>query len=158
MRYDNEYGEISPSVIRQGNNSWRQIGLSSTVVDTYTARYHWAPADNDLVDLRANIWATHIDEVTWYAYPGPVLPPYYYPPESQRPNTTTTYGGDISNVSRFDTDLGALKLDYGGSYSLEDAQGSAYKGDGGTSAVFAHRHAWSWRRLFQCGTRSPPNG
>ena len=132
MRYDNDYGEISPSVIRQGFDSWRQIGLSSTVVDTYTARYRWAPADNDLVDLRANIWATHIDEVTWYAFPGPVLPPYYYPPESQRPNTTNTYGGDVSNVSRFDTRLGALKLDYGASYSLEDAQGSAYKGDGGT--------------------------
>jgi hemoglobin/transferrin/lactoferrin receptor protein len=132
MRYDNKYGEISPSVIRQGNNSWRQIGLSSTVVDTYTARYHWAPADNDLVDLRANIWATHIDEVTWYADPGPVFPPYYYPYESQRPNTVTTYGGDISNISHFDTEIGAIKLDYGGSYSLEDADGSTYTTDGHT--------------------------
>lgn len=132
MRYENEYGEVSPSVIKQGYDTIRQIGLSTTVVDTYTARYRWSPTDNDLVDFRANIWATHIDEVTWYAFPGPVFPEWgIYPLESQRPNTTTTYGGDISNTSRFDTALGALKLDYGASYSLEDAQGSAYKGDGG---------------------------
>lgn len=132
MRYDNEYGEVSPSVVRPNSTSTRQIGLSSTIVDTYTARYHWAPADNALIDFRANIWATHIDEVTWYAFPGVILPEWgIYPHETQRPNTTTTYGGEVSNVSRFETRLGAAKVDYGASYSWEDADGSLYYGDSG---------------------------
>lgn len=60
MRYKSAYSEIMPSqIVRFGNLSpITQPRNSEVVADTYTSRYHWNPAGNPLLDLRASLWHT----------------------------------------------------------------------------------------------------
>ncbi|MBP6707022.1 MAG: TonB-dependent receptor plug domain-containing protein, partial [Achromobacter sp.] len=58
-RYDGRNGEIMPSdIFRSGTAGIYQYPLSQTKIDTYTARYHYLPAGNPLVDVTANLWLT----------------------------------------------------------------------------------------------------
>lgn len=60
MRYKSAYSEIMPSqIVRFGNLSpITQPRNSEVAADTYTSRYHWNPAGNPLLDLRASLWHT----------------------------------------------------------------------------------------------------
>ncbi|WP_164066603.1 hypothetical protein, partial [Serratia marcescens] len=57
MRYESDFGEMMPSQILRFGGAM-QAPLSRTEVDTYTARFRWDPADNDLVNFKADLWAT----------------------------------------------------------------------------------------------------
>jgi hemoglobin/transferrin/lactoferrin receptor protein len=56
------------------------------------------------------------------------LTPVTRPPgDDPRYAMTHTYGGDISNTSKFDTDYGNINVDYGVSYLFEDIDSRPYR-------------------------------
>lgn len=114
IRYDSEYGEEYGDMNNPfASTSWPpyQANLSHTTVNMFTSRYTWNPADNDLINLTANLWHTRMSD-NWAA-----IEILTGAPGDARVNTT---GADISNVSHFEARLGTFDVKYGASYSFED--------------------------------------
>lgn len=111
MHYDNTFGEVTAAAASVGN-ILRQIPLSSVAVDQITARYHYRPDNNDLVDFRVNSYASNVDENTIYS----VYSDSYLGPQSSQ-----NAGAEVSNVSRFTIAGTPLALRYGGSWRYEHA-------------------------------------
>lgn len=91
-------------------------------IDTCTARSHYLPAGNPWIDLTSNLWMTDAKTSTlssaWTAPVSQVI-------RSDRSWTrqdNRRIGGDLNNVSRFETAHGDFKLDLGGAFQLEDLQ------------------------------------
>lgn len=126
MRYDSEFGESMGSLLFQQDNGFRQVNLSEVTADTYTARYRWTP-DEDLLDLRFNIWASDVAQTTRAVASAPDFSQFgFIPADEPRFTETWTYGGDINNTSLVLTDFGDFTFNYGLSYQLEDADGEEY--------------------------------
>ncbi|MDH4980660.1 TonB-dependent receptor [Hyphomicrobium sp. D-2] len=90
--------------------NYGQRNLSRTKVDTYTARYRYAPSDNRLLNVKANLWYAdleHTRDIGW-TYVG-------------RNHSMETTGADISNRSVITTAVGELTVDAGGEYRQEVA-------------------------------------
>lgn len=108
----------------------QQLQTSGTVLDTGTLRYRWNPADNDLVDLKANFWVTDLElrnppRNAYGTKPASIGLSKYYRTGSD----TVMWGGDATNTSRFSSETyGSLDLTYGLSYVNEDTRPSAYTG------------------------------
>ncbi|MGU3495426.1 TonB-dependent receptor domain-containing protein [Xanthobacteraceae bacterium A53D] len=109
MLYDNEGGEEDEALINV-LTSYGQRQLSSTRLNSYTAKYRYDPSDNPLVNVRANLWRTDLDHKRGQAYPA-----------GFRDHSVSTSGGDISNTSLFDTAWGALGVNVGTEFRYEDA-------------------------------------
>jgi hemoglobin/transferrin/lactoferrin receptor protein len=94
----------------------QQAQQDITRVDTGTARYRWKPDDNNFVDLKANLWLSNFTLQTVDIKPEDFGLPYDYLPG----HTSTMWGGDLSNTSRFMFDrFGSLDFEYGMSYLSE---------------------------------------
>ncbi len=119
MHYGNIFGEVTPGIVNAGNIT-RQIPLSSVAVDQFTARYHWKPDNNDLVDVRMNAYASNVNENGFYTVDASSWPV---------PQTSFNAGADASNTSRFEIASTQLTLRYGGSYRFEndDADGPQWR-------------------------------
>lgn len=115
IRYENKYGEVMPTVVVAspgGIFPLAQLPLSTAAVDQFSARYHWKPADNNLIDFKAKAWMSSTDEVASIV------------------GVTSTgigaksksYGVEASNASRFDIASMPVTLRYGASAKLEDAE------------------------------------
>lgn len=111
MRYENTFGEITPTLVYAGNGG-RQIILSGVLIDQVTARYSWNPADNDLINFKANAWASNLEEDSVYSI---------YTDSFHRYTQTKNFGFDLSNASTFDLASMPLTLRYGASLKREDA-------------------------------------
>ncbi|RKE69355.1 hemoglobin/transferrin/lactoferrin receptor protein [Pseudorhodoplanes sinuspersici] len=113
MRYENKFGEVLPTVLAGSSVFTRaQLKLSTAAVDQFTARYHFKPADNNLIDLKANAWMSGTDEVASIA--GVI--------QTGIGAKSKSYGFEVSNTSRFDLASRPFSLRYGGSAKLEDAE------------------------------------
>ena len=124
-RHETEFGESMGSLMFQQDNGFRQVKLSDMTADTYTARYRWQP-ESDLIDLKANLWATDVYGTTRAVAASLYFPPTILPADEPRYSETQTYGADVSNKSLttlFDRDL---TLQYGVSYQLEDINAHEY--------------------------------
>lgn len=95
----------------------------TTDVDAHTGtfKYRWDPEDNDLINLKANLWGTKLKQRSPTAYGGSNNPP----PGFKSGPDLWTWGGDISNRTKFETTYGDFDLTYGGSYKLESTKPSA---------------------------------
>lgn len=129
--FDSEMGEIMPSQIvrNQGNTipQWRP-GLYET--ETYTSRYSWQPENNPLIDFRLsgsfNDFYSDAFNNPWLEAPRPPgvpldensFPGYQYAYGAKM--QTQRYSFDADNTSRFKTPLGALAVQFGAAYTLED--------------------------------------
>nr|WP_250813698.1 TonB-dependent receptor [Neorhizobium tomejilense] len=129
VHYESTFGEAMPSILFNQIDVYRQANLSDVTTDTFTARYRYNPSE--VIDLKVNAWMSIVDQTniaTSYAF---YLPPWITPgtrPPADDPRyaTTHTYGGDVSNTSKFDTEFGAASLNYGVSYLLEDIDSKPY--------------------------------
>lgn len=123
MYYKSYFGELMPSLTRRGEGAL-QAALSDVKVDTYTARHRWDPVDNDLIDLKTDIWHTKTDASTYY--------PYFFTFYSYGTGATVwdmrqgqieisdRKGVNISNTSLLESERwGDLTLNYGASLSKE---------------------------------------
>ncbi|SDZ60615.1 TonB-dependent receptor [Pseudomonas sp. NFIX28] len=119
-RYDGRIGEIMPSdIFRFGTGGIYQYPLGHTKIDTYTARYHYLPEGNPLVDLTASLWMTdaQTSQLTSVAAPASQA---YRSDRSWSRQADRRIGGDLANTSHLQSDYGDFKLDLGGSFQLED--------------------------------------
>lgn len=122
--YRSKAGDMIASIFTSPQSQpMQQAQQDITRVDTGTVRYRWKPDDNDLVDLKANLWMTNFSLRTPVrsSFAVNVKPedfglPYDYLPG----NESTMWGGDVSNKSHVLLDrFGSLDLDYGMSYISE---------------------------------------
>ncbi|VCU68457.1 Heme/hemopexin utilization protein C precursor [Pigmentiphaga humi] len=159
LRYRSTYGQLMPSqliwfgVIEQTENS-------KVTADTYTAKYHWQPAGNDYIDLRANLWMTDTDSLNRnYSKSMALLGGESY-------NSAEKYkrkGLDLTNTMRFHQ-WGEIKLDYGVSAQWEnigttgeDADAPRYFFRNGTRSEYSVFAGLQWKPVdsltFEGGLR-----
>ena len=84
---------------------------------TGTFKYRWDPADNDLIDLKANLWGTKLKQRNAVDWPASGAPKDF----KSGPDLWT-WGADISNHSQFSTAYGDIDMTYGVSYKKEDTK------------------------------------
>ncbi|WP_235679224.1 TonB-dependent receptor domain-containing protein [Aquibium microcysteis] len=104
----------------------QQKQTTGTSLDTMTARYRWNPEDNDLVDVKANAYWSHLEQRNPLRAGA-----YNSPPNSlglrsdyRSGSDSDLWGADVSNLSKFTFGSGDLDLTYGLSYRGEDTRGS----------------------------------
>lgn len=120
--FSSEAGDRMASNFKELRQRAKQQKLTTDVdAHTGTFKYRWDPADNDLIDLKANLWGTKLKQRSPTAYGGSNTPPANF---KSGPDLWT-WGGDISNRSRFETAYGDFDLTYGGSYKMESTKPSA---------------------------------
>jgi hemoglobin/transferrin/lactoferrin receptor protein len=117
-------GDVRASGLTDAVIAPAQQYLSTANTDTFTARYHWKPADSDLIDLKANAWTGSLavrqqtlattSSLAMVGRPALAVAPTYVGSNSR------TSGGDVMNTSRFELPVGRASLSYGGSYLFEE--------------------------------------
>ena len=119
--FDSEAGDRMASNFKGLNQQARQQRLTTDVnAHTGTFKYRWDPADNDLINLKFNLWGTKLKQRSPTAYGGS----NNAPADFKSGPDLWTWGGDISNRSQFDTAYGDFNLTYGASYKLESTKPS----------------------------------
>lgn len=106
----------------------QQEVTSGSMLDTGTLRYSWNPDDNDLIDLRSNLWITKLQ------LRNPRRGSTYPTSESvglsknfRTGSDTIMWGWDVNNTSKFALgEYGDLDLNYGISYLNEDTRPSKH--------------------------------
>lgn len=116
--YDNEYGEAGDIMLIYGLLSEREP--STVTTKTFNFGYTWNPADNPLIDFRANAWTNRStnDSPNIMDVPLPTQPV----PGVPQPNTliqVKSFGGDMTNTSRLGV-LRGLTVTYGAEYYSEE--------------------------------------
>ncbi|ATQ42956.1 TonB-dependent receptor domain-containing protein [Caulobacter mirabilis] len=108
----------------------QQAQTAGVRLDSYTARYLWAPSDSDLIEIKANAYWSHLE------LRNPIRGGRLLKPEDlgmgkgfRVGSDSDLWGVDVSNRSRFFLDQGDLELTYGLSYRGEDTRGSAYSAE-----------------------------
>lgn len=104
----------------------QEAQTTGTRLESDTLKYRWNPADNDLVNLKADLWMTRLESLNpprWGTYP----PESFGLPADYRVGSKTTmWGLSIDNTSVFDTAYGQFDLDIGISYKDEDVRPRAF--------------------------------
>lgn len=128
---ENEFGEVMPSrIIRNTKDTVPQWQTGTMRINAYTARYTYKPDDNPLVDFSANGWITKAQSKMYNSlntvtpllgHVGEIDPlgEDTYQDALLNRSKDKRWGVDLSNTSRFDTQVGKFKLNYGGSYQQE---------------------------------------
>jgi len=95
---------------------------TGTTLDTGSVRYKWKPEENELIDLKTNLWLTRLDirNSRRDGWPAP------RPGDPRVGSDTLMWGADATNTSKLSTDYGPLNLTYGLSYLGEDTQPTDY--------------------------------
>lgn len=122
--YRGKAGDMIASIFTSPlSQPMQQAQQDITRVDTGTARYRWKPDDNDLVDLKANLWLSNFSLRTPVrsSFAPNIKPEDFSLPYDYLPgNDSTMWGGDLSNTSRFTFErFGSLDFEYGTSYLSE---------------------------------------
>lgn len=128
MGYRSEAGDrLASRLTSRTGQAVQQAQTVSTSLDTYTARYRWNPADSDAIDLKANLYWTHLELRNPIRGGRAVLPQDIGLPADFRVGSDTDmWGADVTNLSTFGFDHGDLDLTYGLSYRGEDTRGSRH--------------------------------
>jgi len=108
-----------------GGQAVQQKQTAGTALDTFTARHQWNPADNDLVQLNANAYWSHLELRNPMRLANAlVVQQGLVSPNFRSGSDTDMWGGDVTNLSKFDFDFGKIDLTNGLSYRAEDTRGS----------------------------------
>jgi len=114
-------GDRMASNLNGRNVQARQQSMTTDAdIDTGTFKYRWDPEDNDLINLKVNVWATRLEQRSPPAYGGSAGAPAGF----RSGPDLFTWGADISNESHHVTAYGDLDLNFGASYKLEDTSPS----------------------------------
>lgn len=121
--YNNQYGENDETLLGFATSPTfplpaTQKGLSETTTNTFRSTYQYDPADNDYVNVTANLWATDIDTFSQ------TLRSNTYGLGADGRTHVRTYGGDVSNRSTLETGFGLLTLNNGLEFVEERARES----------------------------------
>lgn len=126
--YRSEAGDrLASRLIGKHGQSEQQAQTSGTSLDTVTARYRWNPEDNELFDLKGNLYWTHLELRNPIRGGRGVTPEQIGLPAGFRVGSDSDmWGADLSNLSKFSTGYGDVDLSYGLSYRGEDTRGSRH--------------------------------
>ncbi len=135
-RYEGTAGEIMASqIIRVDRDRVPQWDPGHVDMDTWNLRYRFNP-DNELFDVKANLWYTRADSLMYNGLTG--ITPWYFdrrtewydgPTFNEDPGYKDAYrnelsqervGVDVGNTSHFATTAGLFTVNYGLSWSEED--------------------------------------
>ncbi len=146
--FDGRFGEVMPSdIFRFGTAGLYQYPTGSMVINSGSARYHYKPVDNELIDFRANLWSTGAKSDQINSTNGPKSQQVYKSPDRTWVRMDDVrIGGDASNRSEFTTSAGAFALDLGGSFQYEDIRPQ--------KDVFISEHDINQNRNLRSGYRS----
>lgn len=127
--YRSEAGDVLASrFASETSQATQQAQTSGIRLDSGTARYGWNPDDNDLINLRANLWYTNLEQRTPIRGGVSAKPEDYGLPFDYRVGSSTRmWGADANNQS--DLSLGGygkLHLTFGGSFLSEETAPTAY--------------------------------
>ncbi|MDH4981227.1 TonB-dependent receptor [Hyphomicrobium sp. D-2] len=129
--FESEAGEVMAS----GQSDlriqpWQRGQTVGAKVNSGTLNYAWNPANNNLIDLQSNVWITELE------VRNPVRNSFItqeivdllatLPHNFRTGSDTTMWGADVTNISRFDTSIGALNWSYGLSWLSEDTTPSKH--------------------------------
>jgi hemoglobin/transferrin/lactoferrin receptor protein len=123
--FRSEAGDLLASAL--GTDMYRseqRRQTSGTKLDTGTFKYRWNPEDNDLIDLRANLWVTNL-ELRNPPRNSFAMWPVDLSRDFRTGSDTLMWGGEITNKSALSFEYGSIDLDYGLSYRSEDTEPSA---------------------------------
>jgi len=116
--FDSEAGTFKANALSTLNLQAVQQPLTTDVkAHTGTFKYRWDPSDNDLINLKANLWGTKLKQrnaADWLADGTPK--------DFKSGPDLWTWGTDISNRSQFSTAYGDIDMTYGASYKMEDTK------------------------------------
>ncbi|MFT4091915.1 MAG: TonB-dependent receptor [Asticcacaulis sp.] len=138
IRYENKHGELNDFAYVYSFISPTQGTLGRTETDTYSARLTYAPADSDLVNLKAHLWRTDVKRV-----------PYGIAADQTE---VRTIGLEIYNVSTFAE--GRLPVTYGAQVSVEDADNPEIWQQIGSTTYLAQSGPAGKRRLSSLFARA----
>ncbi len=128
--FDGRAGEImSSNILRNSTGAIPQWEPSKVNTDSVTARYKWNPQDNDLIDLTANFAYSHLF-YNGYLNLGSATPSaeracadwdkeWCYKRFYGASRIIETTSADIANTSKFDTEIGNFKINYGAALRFE---------------------------------------
>lgn len=130
LLYDTQAGVIFPSSAGQ-----RQQQLLSTIISQrFNARYRWAPPENDLINLSANIWGTtlrskdpnehYFNSVSGFGWRSLV--------------ESTAWGAEVWNSSIFHTAVGKLTATYGAEYASTATRTDSYRNPNVTTRLVGY--------------------
>ncbi len=108
------YDSFSADQLEFVTRAGRESDMVDTKADTYTLRYRWDHPDNDLINLKANLWRTDLRISGRYWDQNTELS--YY----DLKNHVVTWGGDVGNRMEFDGAIGFLTFDLGADYAREN--------------------------------------
>lgn len=116
--FNSEAGTFKANALSTLNLRAVQQPLTTDVeAHTGTFKYRWDPSDNDLINLKANLWGTKLKQrnaADWLKDGAPK--------DFKSGPDLWTWGGDISNRSQFSTAYGDIDMTYGASYKMEDTK------------------------------------
>ncbi|EHD19966.1 TonB-dependent receptor [Brenneria sp. EniD312] len=118
-KYDSEYGEVLPTQITNVANPY-QGWMNTIKLNTYTARYRYNPASNDLLDLKIDTFKTDTELRVNSATRSYNLDGTERWTGSRVYIDSDKWGITASNASRFYTEIGDIKLEYGGAFTREN--------------------------------------
>ena len=130
--FRSEAGDKLASVLNADTSQDEQLEQTAGVkLDTGTLKYRWQPDDNDLVDVKSNLWVTQLEQRN------PIrVKNYFVTPETlglpdgfRVGSDTTMWGGDVSNTSKLMVEEMPVQLTYGLSYKYEEIHPSEYTED-----------------------------
>ncbi len=126
--YAGEAGDrLASRFIGDRSQATQQAQTAGTNLHTGTIRYRWNPADNDYVNLSANLWLTQLEMLNPIRGGGIPRPGDVGLGENFRTGSDSRmWGGDMSNTSKWANSLGAFDFNYGVSYLNESTAPSAY--------------------------------
>jgi hemoglobin/transferrin/lactoferrin receptor protein len=127
--YRGEAGDRMASAFATERTQPIQQGpTADTKLDTGTLRYRWKPVDNDLINLKANLWMTDLELRNQPRNAFGTKPATLGLPVDYRTGADTfMWGADAANTSAFSLDqFGSLSLNYGLSWLTEDTRPRAY--------------------------------
>jgi hemoglobin/transferrin/lactoferrin receptor protein len=111
-----------------GGQAVQQAQTAGTSLDTFTARHRWKPADNDLIDLKSNLYWSHLELRNPMRLRNALIRPQDLglPANFRSGSDTDMWGGEVTNRSNFAFDFGKMELTTGISYRAEDTRGSRH--------------------------------
>ncbi|NIF23475.1 TonB-dependent receptor [Candidatus Pantoea multigeneris] len=136
-RYLSTYGHILGSQSQGIIAPMQYQGVMSTIdLATWTARYGWHPADNNLIDLKVDAFYNNIDNrINSTVYTDRLYPQYFWVGSDRK-------GATVANTSRFYTDFGDFSVQYGGGFTRENSGLPSGISLENTPGLLAGRDGW----------------
>lgn len=142
QRYKSEYGQLMPSQLMFLGQIEQTKG-SEVTVDTYTSRYEYNPVDNDIFDLKFNLWGTNTQSIN-RNYSETMINPFFTgTPEEEN---YVRYGTHLSNHTQM---LGRkIALRYGVAYTQEEVSSKKIKSKTSTTSTDTISGRNGWRKEY----------